>query len=126
VRGISQDILADRTCAETIDSAFAVHRALGGLHAPDTYLRALVVELGARGIPVHRGATFSVVYREKIVGNFASDLLVDERVVVRVVADPALYLEHKTEMVRGLSAGGVRLGLVFNFGVGDLQFARIL
>ena len=51
---------------------------------------------------------------------------VEERVLVVVKADPQLTSEHRTEMVRGLAAGGVRVGLVFNFSVAELFFARIV
>ena len=54
-------------------------------------------------------------------------MVVDEdRVLVIVRADAALTNDHRTETVRGVVAGGVRVGLVFNFGVSELFFARIV
>ena len=124
--GLSAEILEDRACAETIDAAMQVHEALGVSHAPDTYKSALAVELRHRNLRCHRHATFSVLYRESVVGTFAADLLVEDRVLVQVAADPSLTPEHKTDTVRGLAAGGVKVGLVFNFGLPELFFARIL
>ena len=124
--GLTPDILDDRACAETIDAAYDVHEALGSAHEPLTYLNALTVELQHRGRTAHRNATFSVVYRGRVVGAFPADLLVDERVLVQVAADAALTPEQKTVALRGLSAGGVKLGLVFNFGTPELFFARLL
>lgn len=124
--GLSLEVLEDRVCSEVIDAAYAVYEALGAMHAPDTYRRALAAELAGRELSTHRDATFSVVYKGRVVGDFDADLLVDERVLVQVVADPALTPEAKTDTVRGLAAGGVKVGLVFNFGAGELFFARIL
>jgi GxxExxY protein len=124
--GISRELLDDRACAETIDAAFAVHAALGSWHQAETYKNALVVEMGARNLRVHRDATLSVLYRQRPVGAFPADLLVEERVLVIVKADPSLTSDHRTETVRGVVAGGVRVGLVFNFGVSELFFARIV
>lgn len=124
--GLSASILEDRTCADVIHAAFAVHEALGVAHAPATYLNALTHELVSRGRTAHREATFSVLFKGRVVGSFAADLLVDERVLVQVVSDRSLSGEHKTDTVRGLAAGGVKVGLVFNFGAAELFFARIL
>lgn len=124
--GVSAEILEDRACADVLDAAFAVHEALGVSHEAATYLNALTHELVLRGRTAHRGATFSVVYKGRVVGSFAADLLVDERVLVQVSAERALSSEQKTDTLRGLAAGGVKVGLVFNFGAPELFFARIL
>ena len=124
--GISREVLEDRACAETIDAAYAVHAALGSWHDAATYKSALALEVGARGLRVHRDATLSVIYRQRVVGAFPADLLVEERVLAIVKADPRLTEDARTETVRGLAAGGVRVGLVFNFGLPELFFARVV
>lgn len=124
--GLSAEVLSDRACAETLDAAMQVHQALGVSHDAATYKGALAVELGERALRLHRDATFSVLYKRKVVGTFTADLLVDDRVLVQVVADRTLTPEHKTETLRGLAAGGVEVGLVFNFGLPELFFSRIL
>lgn len=124
-RGVSAEMLEDRTCAETVDAAVAVHEALGSWHAPDTYKGALALELASRGLRVHRDATLSVVYKQKVVGSFPADLLIDERVLVMVRADRVLDDTQRVEVVRGLAAAEIRVGLVVNFGLPELFFARI-
>src|SRR5687768_5221650 len=124
--GLSREVLEDRACAETIDAAYAVHAALGSWHGAPTYRNALALEVGGRSLRVHKDATLSVLYKRAVVGSFPADLLVEERVLVVVRADARLTDEHRTETVRGLATGGVRIGLVFNFGVPELFFARIV
>lgn len=123
--GLSRDVLDDRSCSEAIHAAIAVHGALGAWHEASTYRNALALELTSRGLAVHRDATLSVIYRQKVVGSFPADLLVDERVLVMVRADRTLGDEQRLELVRGLATGDVRVGLVFNFGLPELFFARV-
>ena len=124
--GLSKEILEDRVCSETLAAAVAVHEELGSWHAAATYKNALAVEIHTRGLDVARDATLSVLYKQNVVGTFAADLLVDDRLLVVVRADPRLTDDHRTETVRGLAAGKARVGLVFNFGVPELFFARVL
>lgn len=124
--GLSRTVLDDRTCADTIDAALAVHDALGSWHEAATYKNALALEVAARGLAAHKDATLSVVYHQHVVGSLAADLIVDERLLVLVRAAPALPAEPRTETVRGLATGGVRVGLLFNFGLPELFFARVL
>lgn len=124
--GLSSEILDDRVISETLDAAFRVHEALGVAHERSTYRAALAVELSSRNLSTHKDATFSVFYKKKVVGTFSADLLVEDRLLVQVVADRSLTDEHKTDTLRGLAAGGVEVGLVFNFGLAELFFSRIL
>lgn len=124
--GIPSDYLDDRACAQTIDAAFYVHEVLGAHHAPDTYKNALIVELQHRQIKLHQNASFSVVFRNKIVGSFIADILVEERILIQVVNRLTQAEGRRHDMLRGLAAGGLKVGLSFCFGDGELSFARIL
>jgi|GEM_PF-919176 len=124
--GVSPDVLNDRSFSETLDAAFEVHKALGPGHAQLTYKNALVVELRQRGRVVHKEPTFSVLFKQQVVGSYVADVLVDERVLVKVAAEPTLTHDSKTDTLRGLVAGGVKVGVLFNFAAADLFFARIL
>lgn len=125
-QGLSAEILQDRACSETLDAAFTVHTALGFAHDADTYRNALAHELKMRGLPPLRHASFSVIYKERVVGTYAADLLVENRILVQVVSEQKLAAQSCTDLVRGLQSSDLRVGLVFNFGMPELSFARIL
>jgi GxxExxY protein len=125
-QGLSAEILEDRACADAIDAAYEVHRALGVAHNKETYLAALALELRHRKRKVHRNATFSVLYRKQVVGSFEADLLLEERILLQIGTDSTLRDIEKSDAIRGLSAGGVKVGLVFHFSGSELSFARIL
>jgi GxxExxY protein len=124
-RGLGREQLEDRACAETLDAAVVVRAALGAWHAAPTYLAALAVEIAHRGLRAHRSPSLSVVYRGKVVGSLEADLLVEDRILVLVRADPALGDPQRLDALRGLAASGVRVGLAFNFGGPELVFARV-
>lgn len=124
-RVVGRALLDDRACADTLDAAMTVSEALGAWHAAPTYLEALAAELAHRQLRAHRSASLSVVYRGKVVGNVEADLLVEDRVLVLVRAEPGLATLDRFDALRGLAASGIRVGLIFNFGAPQLQFARI-
>jgi GxxExxY protein len=123
--GLSDALLQDRACADAIDAAFAVHEALGAWHEAATYKNALAAELTQRKLAVSRDATLSVVYQKKVVGSFPADLIVQDRLLVLVRAERALTEQARTDAVRGVQMGGVRVGLVFNFALDELFFSRL-
>lgn len=125
-QGLSAEILQDRACSETLDAAFTVHTALGYAHDAETYRNALVHELKQRGLPPLRHASFSVIYKERVVGTYAADLLVEDRVLVQVVSEETPMRNTGNDLVRGLQNSDLQVGLVFNFGMPELSFARIL
>lgn len=125
-QGLSPEILQDRACSEALDAAFTVHTALGFAHDADTYRNALAHELKLRGLPPLRHASFSVIYKERVVGTYAADLLIENRILVQVVSEQNLATNATTDLVRGLQNSDLRVGLVFNFGMPELTFARIL
>lgn len=122
---LGAEVLEDRACAETVDAAAAVHDALGAWHAPATYLEALTVELAHRGLRAHRSASISVLYRGRVVGSLEADLLVEDRLLILVRAERELLDIARLDVLRGLAAANVRVGLLLNFGATELNFARI-
>jgi len=61
-------------------------------------------------------APISVIYDGHVVGEYYADLWVEQRVVVELKAALALVKEHEVQLVNYLTATGVDLGLLLNFG----------
>jgi len=62
----------------------AVYQALGFGFLEKVYLRALVVELGRRGLACRREVPFVIAYEGVEVGMYRADLIVESLVVVEV------------------------------------------
>ncbi|MDI6784480.1 MAG: GxxExxY protein, partial [bacterium] len=79
-------LLYKELTSEIIDSAFAVHNALGCGLLEKVYENALAWELELRQKKVELQKEFRVIYRDKEVGIYYTDLVVDDKVVLEVKA----------------------------------------
>jgi GxxExxY protein len=107
-----------------IGCAMAVHRALGSGFLESVYQRALAHELSKAGLKVVCESPIRVTYDGVDVGEFAADMLVEDRVIVENKAVRALAPAHEVQLVHYLTATGIDVGLLLNFGAEQLQFKR--
>jgi len=59
-----------------------------------------------------------------VVGEFSADKLVAEKVMVEEKAIQALAPAHEAQLVNYLTATGIEIGLLLNFGAQRLEFKR--
>ena len=88
------------------------------------YEEALSVELGVRDVPFRRQERLAVTYKGQIVGEYAADLVVDDRVIVELKAVKALNEIHEAQLINYLRATDLRVGLLTNFGASFLEHKR--
>ncbi|WP_437598558.1 GxxExxY protein [Sorangium sp. So ce590] len=100
-----------------IDAAVEVHRHLGPGYSESVYEKALVIELGFRGISFQRQAGFSVDYKGHEVGEGRMDLLVEHVLVVELKAVERLTDVHVSQALSYLKATALPLALLINFDV---------
>ena len=107
-----------------IGAAMRVHGALGPGFLESVYKRAMVLELGRAGLAVQVEKSLSVIYESDVVGDFTPDLLVERVIVVELKAVQAIATAHEVQTVHYLTATGIDVGLLLNFGAPSLQFKR--
>ena len=66
----------------------------------------------------------SVHYDGVIVGDFMADLIVEGKVMIELKANQALVLANEAQLVNYLTATGIEIGLLINFGAQRLEFKR--
>lgn len=110
--------------ATIIGCAMTVHRSLGPGFLESVYQNALAHELRKQGLNVACERRLQVHYDDVVVGDFIADMLVDERVLIENKAVLALNAKHEVQLVNYLTATGIDVGLLVNFGAGSLQFKR--
>ncbi len=106
-----------------LDTAFAVHTALGPGLLESTYKACLAYELSKRGIQISLEVPVPLVYdgqRLSDVG-YRLDLLVENELVIEVKAVEAIAPVHRAQLVSYLKLSGRRLGLLLNFNVVHLR-----
>jgi GxxExxY protein len=103
-----------------IGCAFQVLNTLGPGFLEKVYGNALAHELGKCGLSVVQQHGIEVI----LVGQYAVDLLVEETVMVELKAIKALDDAHAAQCIHYLTATGLRLCLLLNFGKPRLELRR--
>ncbi|MBK6314360.1 MAG: GxxExxY protein [Blastocatellia bacterium] len=107
-----------------ISGAMSVHRALGPGFLESVYERALIHELRKSGLDVERQRSMDVFYDGIVIGTFTADLIVENCVIVENKAVAVLLPAHEAQLVHYLTATGLEIGLLLNFGSSSLQMKR--
>ena len=96
--------------------AYLVHNALGAGFLEKVYENALFFELQATGLIVEQQSPIQVRYKDKVVGEYFADLLVEKKVILELKALEAIVPLHEIQLRNYLKASHVELGLLINFG----------
>jgi GxxExxY protein len=88
------------------------------------YQNALAHELRRQGLHVVCEQRLQVTYDDVIVGEFVADMLVEDLIMIENKAVQTLIPKHEVQLVNYLTATGVDIGLLLNFGTDRLQFKR--
>jgi len=116
--------LDDPLTEQIIGLAMKVHRVLGPGFLESVYRKALLLELRSAGTKAEEEKRISVFYEGQSVGDFAADVLVEDKVIVELKAVESLSKAHEVQTVNYLTATGLDIGLLINFGSERLQFKR--
>ena len=109
-----------------IGCAFEVSNVLGSGFLEKVYERALVQELRIAGLEVQAQYPISVRYKEKVVGNFFADILVEKTIILELKALNSLDGKHQAQCLNYLKASNLNLCLLLNFGTPKVQIKRII
>ncbi len=109
---------------KVIGCAMKVHRVLGPGFLESVYQNALAVELQRAGVAVELERPLEVRYEGVVVGRFVADMLIDETVIVENKAVQSLVPAHEVQLVNYLTATGIEIGLLLNFGAHSLEYKR--
>lgn len=99
-----------------IGAAFRVHNRLGHSFLEKIYERALAHELRFLGLLVENQKALAVNYGGEPIGNFAVDLLVERKVIVKIKAVRNISRSDEEKLVHYLKVSGIQVGLLINFG----------
>jgi GxxExxY protein len=79
------------------------------------YENALTIELKSRGLNVENQIPIKVVYKDKPIGDYIADILVEKKVIIEVKTVGKLDRIHEAQLLNYLKATGIHLGLLVNF-----------
>jgi len=101
-----------------VDCAFKVHKALGPGLLESTYEVCLRYELMQSGLAVEQQKALLVVYQDvKLECGYRMDLLVEQKVVIKIKSVEALNDVHMAQILTYLKLSDRKLGFLINFNV---------
>jgi GxxExxY protein len=116
----------DGLTEQVIGAVIEVSNTLGVGFLEKVYERALMIELGRRGVRAVSQASFPVTYKGQIVGNYVADILVEERVIVELKCVERFAPEHLALCINYLKASGLEVCLLVNFQKAKAEWRRVL
>ena len=109
-----------------IASSFEVFDAFGYGFKETVYKRDLEVELEYRGVRVDEEVPFDLYHRDKIVGRYRADTIVDMRVIVEVKTGPMRDPKAPDQLLNYLCSATIQLGLVLDFLPSGVKVRRVI
>ncbi len=108
----------EEIASKTIDSAIAVHRALGPGLLEKVYEVCLCHELEKRNLKFERQANVPIVYDGiSFEEGYRIDILVEDQIIIELKAAENFNPVWKAQVLSYLKVTGKRLGLLINFNV---------
>ena len=109
-----------------IGAAMEVHTILGPGFLESVYQGALEKELTLRKIPFERKVKLPVTYKDLVIGEYEADLVIDKKFIVEIKAVSKFNASHQAQAMHYITATGLRLALLLNFGTGSLEHRRVI
>jgi GxxExxY protein len=116
----------DSLTEHVLGAVFEVSNNLGAGFLEKVYERALLKELGLRGIRATAQASFSVTYKGHSVGEYFADILVEDVLVIELKCVERLAKEHTAQCLNYLRASGRTVCLLVNFQKPKVEWKRIV
>ena len=116
----------DRLIELVVGAVYEVSNSLGVGFLEKVYERALVRELGLRGIRAGAQVPLTVGYKGESVGEYFVDVLVEEALVVELKCAERLSGEHVAQCLNYLRASELRFGLLVNFQKAQVEWKRVV
>ena len=116
----------DSLTESVLGAVFEVTNTLGAGFLEKVYHRALLTELGLRGLRVTAEASFTVTYKSHSVGEYLAGLRVEDVLVIELKCVERLSGEHTAQCINYLRASGRTVCLLVNFQKPKVEWKRIV
>jgi GxxExxY protein len=95
---------------------YEVYNELGYGFLEKVYQKAMHYEMEKQGLKVESNKPIKVYYKEKIVGEYYADLVVNDAVIIELKASEMLVYENEIQLINYLRSTSIEVGLLLNFG----------
>ncbi len=110
------ELLHEELTSGILKIFYEVYNELGYGFLERVYQNAMYYELKNQGYEVHAQKKINVFYKDIIVGDYFTDLIVNETVILELKAKEMLTKEHNYQLINYLKSTHCEVGLLLNFG----------
>jgi GxxExxY protein len=107
-----------------IGCAYRIYNQLGSGFLESVYEKCMLIELKKLGLNTLSQQPVAVYYEGEIVGNFFTDLIVENIVIVELKSVQSIVKAHEVQLVNYLTATGINIGLIINFAESEVEVKR--
>ena len=109
-----------------LKACYTVHNELGCGFFEKGYQEALEVQLSEMDIPFEREKHLPITYHGKVLKcDYIADFVVDNKVIIELKAVTEMSPIFEAQTINYLRATGIKVGLLINFGIRQLQIKRL-
>src|ERR1700722_2691345 len=120
-----QDIM--KLCDVVRQTGFELHRYLGGGMLEKVYENGLAHRLRKLGLKVEQQRPLQIFDEDgTLLGDYATDLCVENVLIIEVKAVRAYADEHVAQLLGYLRASRIEHGLLVNFGAANYQIKKYI
>jgi GxxExxY protein len=105
-------------------ACFEVYKQFGGAFKEKIIENALLEELKIRGLKIETQKRIDIYYKDKKVGVYVPDIIVNNSVLVELKCKPFITKEDERQFWLYLKGSNYKLGLLINFGSQKLEIRR--
>ena len=104
---------------------YNVYNELGSGFLEKVYQNSMFFELKSFGLKVEAQKQIQVYFKNQLVGDFYSDLLIEDKVIVELKATEFLMDIHTAQIMNYLKATPIEVGMLLKFGE-EPEFKRVI
>ena len=112
--------------SKIIKAFYNVYNELGYGFLEKVYENAMFIELNELGLFCELQETIKVYYKDKLIGDYYADIVVENKVIVELKAVEKIIKIHEVQLVNYLKATDMEVGLLLNFGPEPQVVRRVL
>lgn len=120
---MNKEFLQKELTEKIIKCFYEVWDELGGGFLESVYEKSLSIAFKNAGLNHKCQTHLDVYFQKNLVGEFKSDIIVENKVLIEIKAVNQLNKVHEAQLINYLKATGIIIGLLVNFGE-KLEFKR--
>jgi GxxExxY protein len=123
---MEKTLLHEDITGKILKAFYNVYNELGYGFLEKVYEKAMLYELKLIGLTADNQTPVKVEYKNKIIGDYYADIIVENKVIIELKAIECIIPEHEVQLVNYLKATNIEVGLLLNFGPKPQYKRRVL